>query len=86
MERPELEGVRGNKLCRNTAPIATTNNGDFIHDVNILDFKHNYLGAGTIREAEGKKEHIELNQFRCTKLSGVCNMPYTFHETLCLCS
>lgn len=37
MEGTELESVRGNKLCRNTAPIATTNNGDLIHDVILQD-------------------------------------------------
>ena len=31
MEGGKPDGVRGNKLCRNTAPIAATNNGDFKH-------------------------------------------------------
>lgn len=33
IEGSEVDGVRRNKLCRNTAPIATTNNGDIIHAV-----------------------------------------------------
>lgn len=41
VETTELDGVGCNKLCGNTTPIATTNNGDLIHDdVNFLDFKH----------------------------------------------
>ena len=52
MEITELDGVGCYKLCRNTTPIATTNNGDLIHDdddVNLLTFKHK-LQCGGERE------------------------------------
>jgi hypothetical protein len=44
MEVTKLDGVRCNKLCRNTAPIATTNNGDLIHYV--------VMGAGIGQEKQ----------------------------------
>jgi len=31
MERRKLDGVGGDKLCCNTAPVAATNNRDFVH-------------------------------------------------------
>jgi len=31
MERMKCDGVAGNKLCSNTAPVAATDNSDFIH-------------------------------------------------------
>lgn len=53
MKVAKLDSVGGNKFCRNTAPIAATNNGYFIHDDNVVcDFRRK--GWEKKKEAERK--------------------------------
>jgi len=48
VERIKPDGVAGYKLCRNTAPVAATNNSDFIHG--FVWFKR--MGQEKKRDAE----------------------------------